>query len=65
MTLVILGNKLKGATNVTFNGTAATFKVVHGTEITTIVPSGATTGPVQVTTPSGTLISNVNFVVTQ
>jgi len=43
--VIILGNKLKGTTNVTFNGTAATFKVVHGTEITTIVPGGATTGP--------------------
>lgn len=63
--VIILGNKLKGTTNVTFNGTAATFKVVHGTEITTIVPGGATTGPVQVTTPSRTLTSNVNFLVTQ
>jgi uncharacterized repeat protein (TIGR03803 family) len=62
--VIILGNKLKGTTNVTFNGTAATFKVVHGTEITTIVPSGATTGKVEVTTPSGTLTSNVNFLVT-
>jgi hypothetical protein len=27
----------------------------------TTVPTGATTGPVQVVTPSGTLTSNVNF----
>jgi hypothetical protein len=35
--------------------------VVSSTEITTKVPTGATTGKVEVTTPSGTLASNVNF----
>jgi len=58
----ILGNRLTGATSVTFNGTAATFTVNStGTFIATTVPPGATTGPVQVTTPSGTLSSNVPF----
>jgi uncharacterized repeat protein (TIGR03803 family) len=61
--VIILGNKLKGATSVTFNGTTAVFRVASATEITTTVPSGATTGPVKVTTPSGTLTSNVNFLV--
>jgi uncharacterized repeat protein (TIGR03803 family) len=51
----ILGNKLTGTTEVTFNGTAATFEVVSETEITTTVPSGATTGVVAVTTPKGVL----------
>ena len=59
--VIILGTNLTGATSVTFNGTAATFKIVSASEITTTVPAGATTGPVQVTTPSGTLTSNVNF----
>jgi len=59
--VIILGNNLKGTTSVTFNGTAATFTVVSNTEIKTTVPSGATTGPVQVTTPGGTLNSNVVF----
>ncbi|HEV2176684.1 MAG TPA: choice-of-anchor tandem repeat GloVer-containing protein [Terriglobia bacterium] len=57
----ILGNKLAGATSVTFNGTAATFTVVSPSLITTTVPTGATTGTVQVVTPSGTLSSNVPF----
>jgi len=57
----ILGTNLTGATSVTFNGAPATFKVVSATEITTTVPEGATTGTVQVVTPSGTLTSNVNF----
>jgi uncharacterized repeat protein (TIGR03803 family) len=62
--VIILGNNLMGATSVTFNGTPARFKVVSSTEITTTVPIGATTGKVKVTTPSGILISNVNFRVT-
>ena len=57
----ILGTKLTGATSVTFNGKAAVFKVVSGSEITTTVPTGATTGKVKVITPGGTLTSNVNF----
>jgi uncharacterized repeat protein (TIGR03803 family) len=57
----ILGTNLTDATSVTFNGTSAVFKVVSRSLITTTVPSGATTGNVQVTTPSATLISNVPF----
>ncbi len=57
----ILGTDLTGATSVTFNGTAAKFIVVSSSEITTTVPSGATTGEVEVVTPSGTLSSNVSF----
>ncbi len=63
--VVILGNNLTGATGVKFNGTAATFTVVSSSEIQTTVPVGATTGIVQVTTPSGTLNSNVPFQVTK
>jgi uncharacterized repeat protein (TIGR03803 family) len=57
----ILGNDLTNATSVTFNGTPATFSVVSSTEISATVPAGATTGAVVVTTPSGTLTSNVSF----
>jgi hypothetical protein len=60
-TVKILGTSLTGATSVNFNGKAATFTVVSGSEITTTVPAGATTGEVQVVTPSGTLLSNVSF----
>jgi uncharacterized repeat protein (TIGR03803 family) len=62
--VTILGNNLTGATRVTFNGMAATFQVLSSSEIMTVVPTGATTGIVQVTTPSGTLNSNVAFQVT-
>jgi uncharacterized repeat protein (TIGR03803 family) len=59
--VIILGNGLTGSTSVTFNGTAATFTVVSDTEITASVPTGATTGTVAVTTPTGTLNSNPAF----
>jgi uncharacterized repeat protein (TIGR03803 family) len=61
--VTILGTNLTGATSVTFNGTAATFTVISGSEINTTVPTGATTGKVQVTVSSRTLSSNVPFIV--
>lgn len=60
-TVAILGNNLTGATSVTFNGVPANFTVVSDTFIKATVPSGATSGAIQVTTPSATLNSNVNF----
>ncbi len=60
-TVKILGNNLTGATSVTFNGKPAVFSVSSKTYITATVPAGATTGTVQVTTPGGTLSSNVPF----
>jgi uncharacterized repeat protein (TIGR03803 family) len=61
-TIIILGNKLTGSTSVTFDGTPAIFTVnSYGTAITTTVPEGATTGTVEVTTPSSILSSNVPF----
>jgi uncharacterized repeat protein (TIGR03803 family) len=57
----ILGNNLGKTTSVTFNGVPATFKAVSDSYITAQVPTGATTGTIQVVTPSGTLSSNVAF----
>jgi uncharacterized repeat protein (TIGR03803 family) len=59
--VIILGTNLTGATGVSFNGTAATFTVVSGSEIKTTVPAGATTGKVKVATSGGTFSSNVAF----
>ena len=65
-TAQILGQGLIGATSVTFNGVPATTLTVRSdTYMTAVVPSGATTGNVVVTTPSGTLTSNVNFRITK
>jgi len=61
-TVGILGQGFTGTTAVSFNGTAATqFKVVSKTYLTAVVPTGATTGFVTVTTPGGTLMSNKKF----
>jgi len=57
----ILGTDLTGATSVSFNGTAAAFTVISPSLIAASVPAGATSGTVQVVTPSGTLSSNVPF----
>jgi uncharacterized repeat protein (TIGR03803 family) len=62
-TAQILGQGLTGTTSVTFNGIAASFAVVSDTYLSAVVPSGAATGPVVVTTPGGTLTSNKNFTV--
>lgn len=59
--IIILGTNLTGTTKVSFNTTAATFTIVSPSEITATVPSGATTGSLTVTTPSGTLKSNLVF----
>jgi hypothetical protein len=61
MKVKILGTDLTGATGVSFNGAAAVFEVISSSEITATVPAGASSGKVQVETPSGTLSSNVSF----
>jgi len=52
--VVLGGSNFTGTTSVTFNGVAATFTVNSSIKITTIVPVGATTGKIAVTTPAGT-----------
>ena len=62
--VIILGTNLNSATGVRFSGTAAeSFSVVSNSEIDATVPAVATTGKISVITPSGTLYSNVDFVV--
>lgn len=60
-TVEILGQGFTGTTSVTFNGLSSSFTVVSDTYMTAVVPTGATSGAVAVTTPGGTLTSNVNF----
>jgi hypothetical protein len=57
----ILGSNLIGTTGVFFNGTSAAFEVGSKTNLTATIPAGATTGIITVTTPTGTLSSNVLF----
>jgi uncharacterized repeat protein (TIGR01451 family) len=63
-TVVITGNNFDGATAVQFSGTNANFSVTGPSQIVASVPTGATNGPISVTTPVGTAVSAVQFLVT-
>ena len=52
--IVITGINFTTATNVSFNGTSASFGVTSDTQITATVPTGASTGPIRVINPAGT-----------
>lgn len=62
--IILLGTNLTGTSGVTFHGTPAKFQVISQSEVITTVPAGATSGEIKVTTPRGTLSSNVRFHVT-
>ncbi|MBI5216521.1 MAG: IPT/TIG domain-containing protein [Ignavibacteriae bacterium] len=59
--ITITGEAFTGVTSVTFNGTSAVFTFNSNTSVTATVPSGATDGNIQLTTPSGTATSGVAF----
>jgi len=59
----ILGQGFTDASEVFFNGTPATYKLVYPTYIRAAVPEGTTSGPITVTTANGTLTSNHVFIV--
>jgi hypothetical protein len=61
-TVVLTGTNLTGTSAVSFGGTpAASFAVVSPTQVTAVVPAGATTGPISVTTPNGTTSTATAF----
>lgn len=60
-TVDIIGQGFTGATGVTFNGVKATFQNVSNTFLTAVVPAGALTGPVTVTTFTTSYKSNLNY----
>ena len=65
--VTITGIAFTGATAVAFNGTPSSFTVDSDSQITATVPSGATTGPIEVDKPAGVsiqkAISGPDFVV--
>jgi hypothetical protein len=62
--VVLWGNYLLGATAVSFNGTpATTFKSTSAQSVAVTVPTGATTGPVTITTANGSFTTTQNFTV--
>jgi hypothetical protein len=60
-TVTISGSGLAGATDVSFNGVAASIVLNTATQVKALVPSTATTGTISVTTPSGTTASTAIF----
>jgi YD repeat-containing protein len=52
-----------GVNSVTFNGSAAQVVSANANTIVTTVPQGATTGPITVSTPKGTVTSRAPFVI--
>jgi hypothetical protein len=62
--VTISGTGFSGATAVSFNGAAASYSVSSDTQITATVPSGATSGPISVTTGGGSVSSTASFTVT-
>ncbi len=60
-TVTLEGANFLGATNVSFNGIAASFSLTADTQITATVPAAATTGPISITTPGGNVTSSVPF----
>ena len=61
--IAVTGTNLTGATSVTFNGKPSTFVVLSATSLVAVVPAGATTGRIAVTTPGGTATSAAIFTV--
>jgi hypothetical protein len=62
--ILLWGSHLLGASSVTFNGVAATSFQVNSTQaVTAIVPPGATTGPVSLTTANGSVTTRQTFTV--
>lgn len=63
-TITINGSNLASASSVHFNGKAAKIVSDTATAVQAVVPNGASTGPVTVTTAGGTGTSPSNFTVT-
>jgi hypothetical protein len=61
--VTINGASFGGTSAVRFNGIPATFTLVSARQVKAVVPSGATTGPITVTTPAGTATSPQPFIV--
>ena len=59
--VTITGTGFTGTTSVAFGGATASFTVVSDTSLTAIVPAGARTGPISVTSPGGTATSSRSF----
>jgi hypothetical protein len=63
-TVTLTGSGFDATSAVTFNGTSAFYQVLSDTQLKAIVPAGARSGPITVTTSVGTATSTTPFTVT-
>jgi hypothetical protein len=61
--VVLTGTNLASTTAVAFNGISANFTINSATQLTAIVPTTATTGPVSITAAGSTVVSTQVFTV--
>ena len=61
--VVITGTNLDSTTNVTFNGTSASFNIDSPSQVTATVPMGATSGHIGVASLGGSIATSSNFTV--
>lgn len=62
--IAITGTNFTDITTVKFNGVPASFMIDSATQITVTVPSGSSSGLIEITTPGGTTKSNIGFTIT-
>lgn len=62
--VILTGSAFTGTTKVQFGTTTASFTVNNDGQITTTVPTGATTAVITITTPGGKAKTKVVFTVT-
>ena len=63
ISVTINGGNFTNATSVQFNGVNAAFTLGNNSQLTAVVPTNATTGPISVVAPGGTGVSAANFTV--
>jgi hypothetical protein len=59
--VTVTGTNFLGTSSLHFNGTSATFSNIDDNTLATVVPAGASTGPISVTTVAGTAVTTSNF----
>lgn len=59
--VVLEGGGFHGVTSVEFNGTRAAFTAVSSLRVNAVVPAGASTGPLRITTTNGTFTTTELF----
>lgn len=62
-TILVNGLNLSTASTVKINGTVATFTVLSNTQLSLVLPAGATSGPIQVSTSLGLAESSTDFII--